>query len=203
MGSNAAESSAYQVSGGLLHLNTVQIGGSASAYYQLANAYDHTLLNTEIVTRMRVLPTTNYGVTMGFYDATKSVFFTIGNGTWQIDSYAASISSGTFANPSDFHVFDLRASATTDTYTFLIDGNVVATGSMFSGGGTTPIVYFGDATPTGGNAIADIAYVNYINTDQPLVSAVPEPTSLSLGVIGIATLAGYGWRRRRVVNAGK
>jgi hypothetical protein len=198
---NVSESTAYSVSGGLLDLNTIQFSSDVSAYYELPGGYDRTLLNTELAARVYVQQTSNsFGLAFTYYDSagltnqTTYGQFVVTHTGWKLPGTGF---SGTFTDPTAFHDFALQSSAATDTFTFLVDGVVVATGSRLLENGTFGSdVYFGDGSPTGGNVKAEIASVRYRNTDQPLMTPVPAPPSIVLaafGVIGVMIVP--GWRR--------
>jgi hypothetical protein len=90
------------------------------------------------------------------------------------------------------HTYRLATTALDNTYRFSIDGTEYKTGALGLGKDTQRTFYFGDSTPSGGNANVDIDYVHLTN--------VPEPSTLLLcgiGAIGLLTLARRERRRRR------
>ncbi len=188
---SAPETQAYQVSGGLLHLNTVQFAGDVHAYYFLAGGYDHNY-DAQLTANLRVTSTTlsTFGAELGVYNPSSSSIVVVTPTGWLI--YGTTI-SGNFADPNAFHLLDLRTHAATDSFTFLVDGVVVATGPRQSGFGSST-VFFGDGTITGGNQIADFATVSY-------VQAVPEPSTVILMIAAGTTLLTAAWRYRHHLQA--
>ena len=186
------EALTFHVVNGLLHLDTKQFPNDTQGYYQYLNGYDHTV-DAEIVAKVKVMEMTgSFGSVFGYYDSAHSNFVVVTPTGWSI--YGTGV-TGTFADPSAFHVLDLKTTAATSQFSLSVDGVQVATGSQFSGFGGPTDVYFGDGSPTGGNMVADIAYVRYSNNPFASPSAVPEPSTV-VGAV-LAGVAGLAVARRR------
>lgn len=189
----------YSVSSQLLHLNTIQFSSSDKmAYYELSNAYDHTV-DTELTMSVRVTQLDKfYGLQVEFADSTRSAYYVVTPTGWTLPFTGQ---SGVFANPSAFHVITLRSFAATQTFDFLIDNVSVASGSLGAGVPGTSFVNFGDVSPTGGNMIAEFEYIRY-NYTPPPSSTVPEPAAALLWTLGGLSVCGASIvRRRRRANA--
>lgn len=193
-GQTYPENPAFNVSGGLLHLDTVQFAGDKVAYYEQSGTYSH-LQDAEMIARVRVTEiSTFFGLSFAFYDSVASGIFTVRPTGWTIEK----VGTGTFTDTQDFREFRFKALAS-GTYTFSVDGVVVSSGIRQTGYlSPSSLVYFGDGTPTGGNVKADIAFVQF-NTSEPTGNpgqAVPVPPTL-LTAVGIPMLVGLIRRRRR------
>jgi PEP-CTERM motif len=76
-----------------------------------------------------------------------------------------------------------------------LDGEYAFTDSV-----SRSYTYFGDVnSPTADIATTDGLVTQF--TFEPSIPAVPEPASVTLLGMGIASLAGYGWRRRKLAAA--
>ena len=184
-----SEASAYSVSGNLLHLNTVHLSGDQMAYYQLNNGYDHTS-DADFVINLKVSQMSSfYGFQVAFADATYSSYFVVTPSGWSMGGLP---SSGTFADTTAFHTFELKTTAATHSYELFLDTMLVSSGLQTAGFAGSHEVTFGDATPTGGNLIADIQFIRYNSPS----SSVPEPSSIILCGLGASIFGVAAFRRR-------
>ena len=192
---NIAESQVFQISSGLLHINTTQFNSDVYAYYQFNPGYDRNL-DTVFETKIRVLSAGSVAsMQFAFYDEVNSSIFTINQSNFLI--YGLGV-GGSLGNPSDFHVLTFQKPGGSNQYSFSVDGVVVSSGSLPGGYTGGPLLYFGDGTPTGGNVTADIAYIHYSNTNAV---TVPESSAVVLAGIGAIAIIVVGVRKQRRATA--
>jgi hypothetical protein len=178
----ASESSSFSVSAGALRLDTITDPGDFMAYYQLTNGFDHAVDNT-LSLMVRVNQITNtFGLMVGVNDATSQLYFNITPTGWSV---AANGNSGTFADPSAFHLFRLDTFAATQSFTLAIDGVQVSSGFMSPGYALENLIIFGDGTPTGGDLKAEFQFIRF--NAEP-TTAIPEPSSLAIAGLGAVSL---------------
>ena len=152
--STVSEAPFFSVSDGVLHQNTLG-QGSLQAVYSLYNYADFSQPYTSTL-RARVLAEdrgqNGYGFSVSFQNGTGYTGFGIGT------SEIYDISHTTISNSIDTSVYhDYRFDGNPNgTYRFYIDGVFTHAGNGISIPQLNQI-YFGDATPTGSNARADIA----------------------------------------------
>jgi len=186
------ESSVFSLSGGQLHLDTTGYARDVYAYYEVAGGYSSTM-DAQLTTRVRVGAANQYGTGFAFYDNVVEFSLIVTRTGWFF--YGTGV-SGTFADPTAFHAFDLQSFALTNSYTLRVDGVLAASGTRFAGYGGPASVYFGDPTPTGGNTVADISYLTYDARLPTAAQATPvPPTALAASVVGL--LAALAGARRR------
>ena len=169
----APENVVFSVSNGLLHMNTIGIGGSAG--YQLLNAYDHSQdFNLEF--RMKVFPGTElYGVDYEISDAVYD--YEIGfdqNGIGFPPPYLFLDLNTT----DDFHTYKFIGVANSNTYQMFIDEQLAFSGTLDPGGDPGQRFIFGDLT-NGGDGQADIDFVRYCQSTSsiPTTTPIPKPTA--------------------------
>lgn len=176
-----SESSAFSVSGGALHLDTITAPGDLMAYYQLTNGFDHTVDNT-LSMKVKVTQMSSYfGLMVGVNDPTYQLYLNITTSGWVVSGTS---SSGTFTDPTAFHTFRLDTFAATHGFSLSIDGTPVASGLLTPGYAGETLVIFGDGSPTGGDLKADFQFIRF--NAEPAI--VPEPSALMLSGIGVASL---------------
>lgn len=194
------EASIFSVANGVLQQNTLG-QGSLEAVYALQNYANFTESFTVFV-RARVLAQDNgsdpYGLEIGFHSDTWGTGFGVGTGIIK-DFTGAILSNG--IDTSVFHDYKFVGNPD-DSYTFYIDGMLTATGNgvLYSSLPYTvadsdkQIIYFGDGTPSGSNARADIA--NYTFTQGS--AAVPEPATIWLFGSVLPIFLATSERRKRL-----
>ena len=173
-----AESSAYSVSGGLLHQNTTQFGGGARASYELGAifdpAFDFSLTwSTRILTSQFPI-----GTSVGFAGGGRQYEFGLINGgltTFTGGSYQTVVPMDT---TDALHTYRLLGTAASPSYQLFVDDVLRYTGTARSTAAS--FFQFGDATTTGGNGTADWDFVRFVN--------VPEPSAAFLGALGIGAV---------------
>jgi hypothetical protein len=195
------ESQGFQVQPGLLHI--VAPSGyflDKGAGYQLANGYDHTL-DVEYKFTARVTSGTLSALQFTFGDSTYSGGFGIGPGSFYIPGVGNSITlrdaGGQAIDPTQYHTYDYVSLAGTGKFTLTIDGDLAYSGNL-GGGGATSYAFFGNPVDfnSSGYVTGDIASITYSNSALSAPVATPEPTSLTLVVLGAGTLGlSRAWRR--------
>ena len=175
------ETDVFQVSGGVLKVDTRSFLSDVSGYYELSPGYD-TALDSHLQFRAQVTNMTGVtGLVVGFSGMGGYGYVGVTPTGWHI---VGSSASGSLA--AGFHDYDLSVTGGTLAYVLKVDGVVVSTGTL---PGTSPITsyfFIGDITPTGGNIRGEISSIHYSNNND--VSAVPEPSSLVLlgtGFLGL------------------
>jgi hypothetical protein len=171
---NVAESSAFSVSGNTLFQNTVGKGLSTDAYYALNGVVDLTK-PFSLSVRVRVTAdepngTRTYGFGFGAESPTNYFAFSVENGV-VFDHNTIAVSTDT----SVFHDYRLDGDFSTGVCKLYIDGANVANGTSVAFPETNT-VFFGDSTPTGGNANAQITQFSFANNSV----GAPEPSTLLL-----------------------
>ena len=192
---NVAETAAYSVSGGLLHQNTLSLGGGTYAWYLLNGTFNHDYPGT-LEWRVKVDHNDDVAVVMSLATANRLWWVNLrDNGIEVVNASGAREFVVSLDTTDAFHVYKVVIPDGSDSYQLYVDGQpVYASVAPVASGQNT---YFGDSTPTGGNASAEWDYVTLVN---PLVKTVsiaikppadpPVPINLSSsGVVPVAILS--------------
>lgn len=198
--SNGAEHSTFSLSGGLLKQHTVGFG-SIYSWYEKRGVVDPT---KPFVMKMRARVTaedrgSDYGLSFGQYTGTRAFFFGIAGGRLRNISGTV-LASG--LNMSEFHDYRVEGNFATDTYKLYYDNTLISQGGSAASGSNNCIL-FGDGTPTGSNANAEISMVTFEQAadpdpdpdPDPETPAVPEPGGLWLFLPALGAVVAL--RRKR------
>jgi hypothetical protein len=188
------ESSAYSVSGGILHQDTIGAGfeGTGNNIYvfpiSVAPDLPFALRLRARVTAVEVpYPGQEHPFGFSFAVEGDSAGVGVGVGTF-IQNPAGQAVHG--IDTTQYHDYLLQGTLT-GGYSLFVDGNLAMTGAPYSLDYTTGSneLSLGDGTGAE-NARADVSYFSFT---QP----TPEPSTLTLLGAGAVGLSAYGWRRRR------
>jgi hypothetical protein len=105
--------------------------------------------------------------------------------------------------PINLEVFDMSHNVILNTPVVLTFGGTTNPGvySHYSVNSTNGISGFAFVPPDQNYFVEGNTSIDNVSVFQGASSAVPEPSNLTLLGIGIAGIAGYGWRRRRLAAA--
>jgi hypothetical protein len=190
---NVPETSAFSVSGGLLHQDTLSLAFNARAFYVVPGIFNHKF-DATLEWSARVLSSNQLGVQMDLANGKFAWNFFLQDGQVVADIANNRVPIVSMNTTDAFHDYKVVIPANSPNFDFFVDGALRFSG-MASPGGES-ILGWGDSTPTGGNGSADWDFVRLTN---PETSAVPEPTTLGQVAIGAACLSliGYAWRGRK------
>ncbi|MCY3006478.1 MAG: hypothetical protein NTV29_10925 [Planctomycetota bacterium] len=161
------------------------------AYYYKDNVFDHTI-DLEMEVRVKIIESSPFGFGVAVFNANAASHFIINKTGFQI--YQVTSGSG-YDFSSGFNTFKYKGFGATNTYEFFVNGSKVAFGSRPGGYANSNQFYFGDGTPTGGNARAEVQYLRYSNVNLSSGGGeVPEPISLATWSLLAGSIA---WRRAR------
>jgi PEP-CTERM motif len=193
---NVPETSAFSVSGGVLHQDTTSLRFDATAFYEVPGILNHSF-DATLEWSARVLSSNQFGV---------QILVDSGGFQWNFilqDTEVLAYNGTTFApivamNTTDaFHTYRVEIPANSTNYDFFVDGTLMFSGTAPTAGDS--LLGWGDSTPTGGNGRADWGFVRLTNPES---ATVPEPATLTLLSIGTVAVIGYGWRRRKKAASG-
>lgn len=192
----ANEATAFSVSRGWLHMNTLPIPGAGAIYflppgdplgYDAAN--DATL---EFSMQGNSIGQLGFDVFLNdnVGPATANIGLNFSSDRIMFDTLPSGNQTHIVLNPADgvAHTYRLATRALDNTYQFWIDGAEVKTGTLGLGNVAPYTFYVGDGTTSGGNANVDIDYIHFTN--------VPEPSTLVLALGAVAMLCGVVYLRR-------
>lgn len=155
------ESRAFTASGGILHQNTIGIGACA-AIYRLNDVFNHNF-PTRLEWRARVVHNELQGGGIQISDGGYAFHFNLADDGVQVLSpacngcYAVAVPMDTTDTP---HTYEVVIPASSSSYELYVDGIKRYDGTAMEFTGET---WFGDGTPTGGNAAIDWEYVRIMN----------------------------------------
>jgi hypothetical protein len=155
------ESRAFTASGGILHQNTIGIGACA-AIYRLNDVFNHNF-PTKLQWRARVVHNELQGGGIQISDGGFAFHFNLANDGVQVldpacgGCYAVAVPMDT---TDTSHTYEVVIPANSRRYELYVDGVKKYDGSAMAFAGET---WFGDGTPTGGNAAIDWDYVRVWN----------------------------------------
>lgn len=171
-----SEAAVFSVSGGYLRQNTVPFPANAAAWYEFHNLFDHSI-DAQLEFRAQLGqctppqpgPCANGAAVLVADDGYAWLFNLTPEGvyvTTPTGAYVPLVPLGTPAYPAyspfNEHTYTVVIPANTSVYSMLIDGIPVATGEAYSRPGAS-YAWFGDGSPTGGNASIDWNYVRLTN----------------------------------------
>ena len=188
----ATEGTYFQVSGGMLHLNT--LGSNAVAGYFIPDAFDPDLEFT-LELRMRVFPGTEpFGVDFEVSDDVTGRDFEFGftSGGVLLPPPPDSRPLLPFDVTGGFHTYRVHVDGGSSVYQLTIDGVPAASATVSGGDPQHRRFVFGDLTGDYDGA-ADIDFIRYCQARTIHVDVKPDgtPNSInprSLGVIPVAVL---------------
>lgn len=197
--SNVPESSVFSVNNGILTQNTLGQGALEAIYQYTADfSQPFTLKFTA-----RLLATDN-GDNAGFAFSANEVskYLSVNIHIGSVSDYASGTSVS--LDTSLFHNYEIDADpagVAGGSYKLYIDGNL-AFSSSWANGNTTQAkdqnkISFGDATPTGSNAKAEISSLSFFQpTAQSSAVSVPLPVAAEW-LLGLALVGLIGFNRRK------
>ncbi|MFL5382544.1 MAG: hypothetical protein ACJ8GN_08550 [Longimicrobiaceae bacterium] len=187
-----SEGTYFQVSGGMLHMNT--LGSNAVAAYSIPDAFDPDVELT-LEFRVRVLPGTEpFGVDFVVSDDITGRDFEFGftSGGVLLPPPPNSRPLLPFDVTGDFHTYHVHVDGGSSVYQLTIDGVPAASATVSGGDPVHRLFQFGDLTGDYDGA-ADIDFIRYCQARTIQVDVKPgdAPNSInprSLGVIPVAVL---------------
>ena len=183
------ENSVFSVGGGLLVMDDRGVPGDNESYYGRLDAWDSGL-DMELRFSARVLAGSTPSLYFHLLDASNGNLLLLQVGYGSVGVRVGGLSTLLpFSAPDQFHEFVLRSAGGSSAYTLWIDGVLHSSGvtEVVAGPG---LWAFGDLSPTGGDAGAEIDYIRYSNGD------VPEPATGLLALAGLVAL--YMTRHRTI-----
>jgi probable HAF family extracellular repeat protein len=178
------ETSVFTASSGYLRQNTTRYPLYSGAGYELYDRFDHSLDGTlEFRARLLECVPTDPAACVGgasvvvIDDGYGWVFSLTPGGLWATAPTSTSstewvplVPNGLEAYPeytaSNEHLYRIHIPANSSIYTVYIDGIQVATGQAYAQPGSS-YAFFGDGTPTGGNAAVMWDFVSLRNSPPP------------------------------------
>ena len=177
-----AESAVFQVTNGLLRQNTTVLPQNGGGYYEITNRFEHTL-PTVMEWRCQVLNVT-CGPGGGYCGKAQTVFLH-GNGLdfgffiqpGQVEFWNGSNNYSTLVvtnTTNAMHTYRVEIPALQSNFSFYVDGVLLVSNHPARvADNQTSFFYWGDGTPTGGNAAVDWDFVRLYQTP-------PIPPSINL-----------------------
>lgn len=163
------ESMAFAVAGGLLLQDTTGFGYATDANYTVKQIFDHNY-DAVLEFRVRLVGVSHWhlwGLNVSIRDNIDRInrrdwgISLFPGGIWFVDNWL------TFDTMDGFHVYRMVIPAHSDTCELYIDGVLFHTGSATTGYDPGDLYrgdfYWGDGSPTGGNAVAEWDYINLEN----------------------------------------
>ncbi|MDX2039123.1 MAG: hypothetical protein SFX72_20930 [Isosphaeraceae bacterium] len=178
------ESTAFQVTGGVLKIDTISRPGEDFAYYETDGVYD-SQFSAELTVRARVTRSDNFGLGFAFYDPQATMVLAVRRNGWSIFGLTA----GSLPDSTDFRIWNLKTSGVTRQYELRVDGMLISSG-VLPRLSVVSQFWLGDGT-SGGDVAGEIDYLEFAN---PAV-VVPEPGTIAAALSG--TILAVGLRSIR------
>ncbi len=183
--STVSETSIFSVSNSTLHQNTLGLGGFQADYERFN--FGDPLKPFVLSMRSRTLQedsSATYGFGFGWNTGTKYYSVSVGVNAFRFGSGSNQSAS---VDTTLFHDYRIEGNPN-GLFNFYVDNLLYTTSSAVGQSGSNSI-YFGDLTPTGSNARADITQFSFRNV------STPAPSALFTALFGLVPGAGLLWRR--------